>query len=75
MQGGDDPAAERRSLRARPLYGGRTMGHQHQRHRRELPERSLSLDAGDVHQSSDPRQGRGESTPIFHSSDVGQMKI
>ena len=52
------------------------MGHQHQFHWRELPQRPLSHDAGDVHQSSDPRQGRGELIPVFHSSQKRmQIKI
>ena len=59
-EGGDDPAAQGGSLCARPVHGGRSLGHQRQLHRRQLPEGSPSADASHVHQSSDAGQGGPE---------------
>ena len=57
VQGGDDSTAEGRRVYPRLVHGGCKMGHQHKRHWRELPERSLSPYAGHVNQSSNPGQG------------------
>ena len=59
-QGGDDPATQGGSVRARAVHGRRSMGHQRQLHRGQLPEGSPSTDASDVHQSSDAGQGGSE---------------